>query len=408
MHDALHDAIQRVEEKIEKTTSDSYHEGKAGLEFAFQSLTEEIWDTPIGQRLKVDLDRLEEVLKDTKQNIQADIQSHVVDIKRTIKRELLRQRDGWDRWSRSIRNHIGLVLGSLATFSGGLTRQSRRRLLALQSGQYTWMATRNLPSVGRNRTKLERINDPFWINDVLSVGVASSILLQQEEGHILSAFAQQAISIATILQTVFRSARRILQVMQELEPQSEYDDNLIASLAALLGTTGLIVLPIPTPLLAGTLAGTQLMVDSIIDEVVGNWFDMMQRIGPDRLRLPQRLYNAACKKLEYNVFLPAQNVLLELEDYYLSLTDGGGGLQSSSHRLQSGELLRDQVRKAAAGSFRLRLHWTIASMGVLLQMLLIQRHYISSIGEKVLAWLVRPSEDGPCYSKLNYYSPHGN
>ena len=151
-----------------------------------------------------------------------------------------------------------------------------------------------------------------------------------------------------------------------------------------------LLLPIPTPLMAASLTGTKLMLDSIVDEVVGNWFDMVERIGPARLRLPQRLYHVLQQKCQETFLYPVQEALLELEATFVEgesrLASFWGWLLQKPRVIaiekDRKENTRERVKKAVSKCFRVRLNWMIATLGVAVQMAVIQRGVIFSSMDK--------------------------
>jgi hypothetical protein len=413
----LQETLQQLHRQMEETARN--------LE---SSLSEQmVWETIGGDRIQEEL----LVLKQTAQQMEQGLESQLESVKRTVKRELLRQREGWNRWSRSIRNHLGLIVGTLCTFTGGLSPVARRRAVALQAGQLTWMTTNHYLSSlmgGNITTTTKTTRTPFrkkknqdqnggrdqvsllsklmssssvkdkqhsWIQDTAFLAVTGLLWrnnallpLNSRPTYFLELF----LPVFTVGYAFSRSARRIIDILKEQQQKEQLKLDVSPLQAAVVKTASAIVgvslvtlvLPIPTAVVAASLAGTKLMVDSVMDEVVGNWFDMLQRIGPERLS--SRLYNAVYRKFQREFLYPVRDAFTELEVVFsaFSSTTEDEERRPSNHNnkrvntdnkdkdANDDASLRNKVKSAVSRCFRLRLHWTITSLGVLVQMELLR------------------------------------
>lgn len=80
-------------------------------------------------------------LEETKHNIK----NTETKIKRKVERNVLKQRQGWQRFRLSVRDHVGLFLGTTMAFAGS-TCLTPSMCSGLQAGQSTWfsLATTNI------------------------------------------------------------------------------------------------------------------------------------------------------------------------------------------------------------------------------------------------------------------------
>lgn len=359
------------------------------------------WETLGGEVIRDEL----EFLQQKAQQVERDMGAQLEYVKRKVKRELLRQREGWNRLNRSIRNHVGLLVGGLCTFAGGLSPVSRQRAVTLQAGQFTWITTNHFfgnttwPSFQTNRTQEQRDVLPartspatdkhYWIQDTAFVAITA--LLWKDILPINKPQLERFLPVITVGFAVFRSTRRIIDILKEggQVDASPLQEITVASVSAVFGVSLLTRLPVPTAVVAASLAGTKLIIDSVLDEIIGNWFAMLERIGPERLNLPRRLYNALCRNFQRRFLYPVRDAFVELEGVFLSSTvsrdsSSRHGSNGSKYSMAN---LRNKVREAVSRCFRLRLHWTIAGLGVLVQMELLHHGMLLPLLRKGYAFI---------------------
>lgn len=394
--DEVEHFLHYVQQRLEATEFSRMEGLYLELELKARNMEAGLWDAIGGGRIQQEL----EILKQQAQQVERDMGTQLELVKRKIRCKVLRQREGWNRWSRSIRNFIGLVVGSVCTFAGGLSTISRRQAVALQAGQFTWMTTNHFfgdfarasrkndnarkfrdqqPSRGRGPVT---VNKHSWIQDTTFLAVATLIL---RDAVPLTPQLERVMPLFTVGYAVFRSTLRIFHILDEREKVEAYSPlqgTIAATLSAVLGMALVTVLPIPISVMAASLAGTKLVIDSVIDEVVGNWFHMMERIGPERLQLPRRLYRAVLRKFQREFLYPVREAFAELEGILLS--------KDESTNDKGNEMsLRSKVKEAVSRCPRLRLVWTIASLGILVQMELLHHGIIVRFLTKGYAALLK-------------------
>jgi hypothetical protein len=106
---------------------------------------------------------------------------------------------------------------------------------------------------------------------------------------------------------------------------------------------------------ATSLAGATLFYQSVICEVAGNWFYMIQRLGKEQQHsLRQLVYKKLQKKLLYPVSSAFEQVRASLYNETLASPS-----------------LQEQVKNAIYYSYQVRLVWVCATLGILFQVLVL-------------------------------------
>jgi hypothetical protein len=139
-------------------------------------------------------------------------------------------------------------------------------------------------------------------------------------------------------------------------------ENLIA---ISLGIVSIAIVPATDlPMIAASFAGTNLMIDVVQDEVVGNWYDILTKLDVEKKHsIVKRIYGVVYKNLKHQFVYPLQEALEELEDY-----------QQQSEQQKDADasvlpLFHDRISNAFNQCVRLKLTWIIASSGITLQYL---------------------------------------
>jgi hypothetical protein len=200
------------------------------------------------------------------------------------------------------------------------------------------------------------ISNP-WLKDAVSSAVAV-LAMSRLPGTPL----ERVLPPFTVALSLLFTVNKIVDMLEEDAPPLAR--KTAAAIVTIGGVTILSVLPLPMPLIAASVAGTKLMVDSITDELVGNWFEMLERIGPERLNLPRRLYNNLYRKFQRKFLYPAREALEEIEAFFLN---------STALEKNNGISLSTKVKDAVSRNLRLRLMWYTAASGVVFQLLVMKR-----------------------------------
>lgn len=154
-------------------------------------------------------------------------------------------------------------------------------------------------------------------------------------------------------------------------------------------------------LIAASLMGITLVADSLLDEFVNNWFDLLlRRLGPDQRRVArQYLYDHFHGSLRCHFLHPVKELFEEMgilrKEAIRVSTDG---LSTSSDIVVVEEtprngkstavsLLRDRVTEAIMNSYELQMIWTVAFFGVMFQLFVLYREPIAfHIKHALSAW----------------------
>jgi hypothetical protein len=141
----------------------------------------------------------------------------------------------------------------------------------------------------------------LWLKDMASLGASVVVMRQLPESstHLL----EPMVPPTTVAYAVARTVHKILEQLDD-DSVSRLAKKAAALIAAAAGVAIASVLPIPMPLVAASLAGSKLLFDSVASEVVGTWFYHMERIGPEKLDLPRRVYNVLYKRFKKRVLYP--------------------------------------------------------------------------------------------------------
>jgi hypothetical protein len=243
---------------------------------------------------------------------------------------------------------------------------------------------------------------------------------------------ETTIPLASIAHVVFRSIRKIVKILQlqDFRQQQEqqhretllhhpkwfrkkennhrqgntvrpYRRNvtkyIMVSLAtAMAGMAMLSTVPgVTLSMVAASLTGSTLMLDSIFDEVVGNWFDMLRHMNrQDRITIFRHAIRGLSNRLHREFLYPAQAALDELEAWLFSCDEKNYCSSSNSNNdnknKNSNFYLRQRIRQAVNQSMDIKLAWMVAGVGVLMQVVLLNRGALFS-------WVVRCRWGQACY-----------
>lgn len=292
------------------------------------------------------LTSIERDVQATIKDVERDLQSTETRIKRRIEKDILKQRQGWQRLRNSIRDHLGLLLGGHMTLVGGsLTPPTSS---GLQAAHLTWFSLQKT-----NITK--GIHDP-WLKDAVSGAVAISIIPK-----LSSPDTQTVISLLTIAVALGRSvgiiSDHLLVVDHDVVKHAAITKTALQVIVSGLGTALLYhyTTPPSLSLVATSLAGATIVFQSVICEVAGNWFYMIQRLGQEQ---QQSLRQFVYKKLQKKLLYPVSSAFEQIRASLYNET-----LASPS--------LQEQVKNAINSSYQVRLVWSCATVGILFQVLVL-------------------------------------
>lgn len=277
-----------------------------------------------------------------KSELERDLKKTEIKLKKRIARDVFKQRQGWQRFRKSVRNHVGLVVGGGMTFAGGAWVEAAT---GLQAAHLSWF-TLHKANVTRG------LHDP-WIKDALAGTVAVTAVLKLSETPLKDATGQTILSLLTIAMALGRSTGIITSNYFSDEVNTATKTALQLTITG-IGCGLLYVSPIPLPFMAVSITGATIMYESLIDEIVGNWFYIVERLSPDKQRsLRQKVYHKIQQKMMY----PVQSAFVQIHAAIYNETLATPTIQQKVH---------DAIHR----SFQVRMVWTIATAGAMFQVLL--------------------------------------
>lgn len=259
-------------------------------------------------------------------------------VKRRFKRDVLKQRQGWQRFRKSARDHIGRLLGGIMTFAGG---SFVRTATGLQAAHLTWFSLQK-----SNVTK--GIHDPL-LKDAVAGTVGVFVVRSKSPSEQVTAGTY--LPLVTISVAIARSVGIINRYFED-----DVNPMIAAALQVVIagiGTALLSISPVPLPLVATSIAGATLMYQSFIAEVVGSWFYMLERISVKKRRsIRQKVYHSLQKKLLYPVHSAFEQINAAIHNETLASPS-----------------LHQKVNDAIYRSYQVRIVWACATAGIVLQAL---------------------------------------
>jgi len=262
-------------------------------------------------------------------------------LKRRIEKDVLKQRQGWQRFRNSVRDHIGLVLGGTMAFAGG---GMERTAAAFQMCHLSWFALHK-----SNSTR--GIYDP-WLKDAVAGTVALSVISSISGTPFEQAVLQTALPLLTIAVALARSVGIMSDYfVDDVNPAIKTTLQVVVTG---IGITSFYISPLPLPLVAASIAGATLMYESVITEVVGNWWYMLEHMSPEKKR---SIRQAAYRKLQQQLLYPVRNAFVQIH-------------AAIHNETLASPTLHQKVNDAIHNSFQVRLVWACAAVGVLSQVFL--------------------------------------
>lgn len=195
--------------------------------------------------------------------IEQNMDNRKKQIKKCIDADIFKQKQGWERFRKSARAQTGIVIGGTMTFAG-CTSALSRTLLRVQAAQISWVVFDKY-----NITK--GLHDP-WVKDAAAGVLAMSLVAKKSREN--NAVLQRILPILTISLAIVESVGMILD-------KFEGDVSVAARVAAeairaVLSTAALSLLPVPLSVVVTSIAGASLLFQSIVVEVISNWFWILE------------------------------------------------------------------------------------------------------------------------------------
>ena len=316
--------------------------------------------------MRSDLHQLQRILENERRQAERAVQRQFRRVRNNMEAHMFRQREGLMRVYKSLQNFLGVASGiAMAFFSSPLPHVWGRWSRGLQT------------SVLARRGLVSRSNHP-WMLDVISASIMAAVVVWMPQTR--SRLLDNYLTPFTLSVALWESTWSILEKWNaSQDPAEETPAWMTSTLLKALSATGVLLTVhlitqftpswLPT-ILATSLVGSSLILESVADEIVGNWMRMIRHVGPERLHLHQRIYNGMCRMLEKHVLHPAQEALQELEMMALQSDeqdDKEQDVSSKDNRLNVGQ----RIQVAVAKNFRLRLLWSLAGVGMVTQLIMV-------------------------------------
>ncbi|KAG7373810.1 hypothetical protein IV203_012905 [Nitzschia inconspicua] len=161
-------------------------------------------------------------------------------------RNVLKQRHGFEKWFRTIRNHLLFILGGMTNFSGGLTTEAASRAIIFQTGFHTWLILNMFGNANSNvsseeadsRTsdidthfpksgfrklrhcatkvvmKLRQITRSILFKDAIAF-LTAAYVAKQKIPPTCHSLLETGLPIATIVHAMVRTVRKIVRILQD-------------------------------------------------------------------------------------------------------------------------------------------------------------------------------------------------
>ena len=332
--------------------------------------------------MRSDLHQLQRILETERRQAERAVQRQFRRLRIELETHIFRQRPGILRVYKSLQNFLGVLSGmALAFFSSLLPHVCERWSRGLHTSV---LARRGLIQL-QNRSS----NPRMIMLDVISASIVAVVVSCMPPRQLL---LNHYLAPMTLSVALWESIWGILEKWNEAEHTAADEKTMTtkqqesssppaswmtSTRSKALSATGVLLTVhlitqftpswLPT-ILATSLVGSSLILESVADEIVGNWMRMIRHVGPERLHLHQRIYNGMCRMLEKHVLHPAQEALQELEMMALQ-SDGQDDkeqdVSSKDDRLNVGQ----RIQAAVAKNFRLRLLWSLAGVGMVTQLI---------------------------------------
>lgn len=336
----------------------SRKEVEVGLEARWKRLEEDV--SAHRSKFEQHMEQVSQQSKKRMEELDENINKERKKLKRRIEADILKQKRGWKRFLNSLRARTGIVVGGAMTF-GAVTSPT------IQTARLTWGALDKY-SVTRGI-----IHDP-WMKDAISGILAVTIIAKtSNESNEESKFTQRTIPLMTIGLAIVDSVGMILDNIEgNVTPTTRIAVEMIS---AVLGTAALSLIPLPISAVAASIAGASLLFQSVVAEVVGNWWAMLQKGSQrfenmdreQRRKIEKGIRKHVYRELEKRLIYPITNVFDEV---------------SAAIRNQELEepSLQNRIHQAIQQSLKVQLVWSFASAGIMFQLL----------------WRTKPVEHATC------------
>jgi len=328
----------------------SREEVEVGLEARWKQLEEDVSHQK--SRLAQHLEEVNRNAQETITEIEVNMDNTKKQIKKRIEADIFKQKQGWRRFRKSARAQAGIVVGGAMTFAGGALSQTSP---SIQAAQLSWDVL--------DKYNITRgIHDP-WIKDAAAGLLAVSLVATASGNSNENATLQQrTIPILTITLSIFQSVGIILDKYEGgVSPETRI---AVEAVATVLGTAVLSLLPLPLSIVAASIAGASLLFQSVVAEVVSNWFWLMERGAQSFERMDRK----ERRKIEKTIRTQTYHIL---EQKLLYPVRGAfEEIHAALHNQTLAEpTLQDKVHKAINDSHKVKLVWSFAAAGMVFQIL---------------------------------------
>jgi hypothetical protein len=335
----------------------SRKEVEVGLEARWKQLEEDV--SAHRSKFEQHMEQVSQQSKKCMEELDENIDKERKKLKRRIEADILKQKRGCMRFLNSVRAQTGIVVGGAMTF-GAVTSPT------LQTARLTWGALDKY-NVTRG------IHDP-WMKDATSGILAITIIAKtSKESNEESKFTQRTIPLMTIGLAIVESVGMILDNIEgNVRPTTRI---AVKAISAVLGTAALSLIPLPISSVATSIAGASLLFQSVVAEVVGNWWAVLQKGSQrfEKMDLEQRrkiekgIRKQVYRELEKKLIYPITNVFDEV----------AAAIRNEDLEEPS---LQNRIHQAIQQSLKVKLVWSFASAGIMFQLL----------------WRTKPVEHATC------------
>lgn len=324
----------------------SRKEVEVGLEARWKQLEEDV--SLQRSRLSQHMEEVSRTSKEKIEELDENIDKTRKHIKRRIEADLLKQKRGWKRFRNSVRAQTGIVLGGAMTFAG-------KTAPSVQAAQITWGAL--------DKYNITRgVHEP-WLKDVTAgVLAVSMVVAASGESAEDSNLKQRTIPLMTIGLAIVESVGRILDKFEgDVTPITRI---AVEAVSAILGTAVLSLIPLPIGVVAASIAGSTLLFQGLVEEVVGNWWALLERGSRSfekmdrekRRKIEKGIRTQIYHGLEKKLIYPVRDVFDEVHAALRNQT-----LEEPS--------LQDKIHEAIQHSLKVKLVWSCATAGIVFQLL---------------------------------------
>lgn len=322
----------------------SRKEVEEGLEARWKQLEEDI--ALQHNKMQQHMEKMNENAQNTVNEIEQSVETQ----KKKLKKHIFKQHEGWKRFRTSARAQVGIVVGGVMTFAGGALSET---IPSLQAAQLTWSAL--------DKYNITRgLHDP-WLKDAAAAVLAVSLIHTRAKEKSMEntsgkpGAVDRAAPLLTIGLSIVQSVGIIVDNYQgDVSPMAR---SAIEIVAAVVGTAAPSLLPVPLTVVAASVGGAVLLYQSIVSEVVANWFHMLERMDKEKRRkIEKGIVKQGYHQLEKKLLYPVKNAYEEV--------------RAAVHNQTLAEpTLRDKVHEAIKHSMQVKLVWSCAALGVVCQVL---------------------------------------